>query len=132
MLIEILIFLLLGILAGTFTGLMPGIHINLIGTAIASGAISISFNMIILERRKFAALSAFLLAGLLGFIVLNMTLKEPLLPLLTGLFGSASLFFSIKQNTKIGKQELLSLPEKIEKKRTLLSSAVFAPLSLFL
>src|SRR3972149_277673 len=105
---------------------------NLPGTMIAFGLIAISFNMIILERRKFAALSAFLLAGLLGFIVLNMTLKEPLLPLLTGLFGSASLFFSIKQNTKIGKQELLSLPEKIEKKRTLLSSAVFAPLSLFL
>src|SRR3989344_2060204 len=40
MLLEILLFLLLGILAGTFTGLIPGIHINLIGTAIVSGAFS--------------------------------------------------------------------------------------------
>ena len=31
MLIEILLFLILGILAGTFTGMIPGIHINLIG-----------------------------------------------------------------------------------------------------
>ena len=61
-------------------------------------------------------------------------MKEPLLPLLTGLFGSASLFFSIKQKTKIEKQET----EKIEKieikkwKRLLFSSALFSPLSMFL
>ena len=232
MLLEILLFLFLGILAGTFTGLMPGIHINLIGTAIASGTISflvgldalylvvfitsmsishvfldfipsiflgapedgtelsvlpghemlkkgqgfqavhlasvgclyglfiflilifplyfvslavknlpgtiialgliaISFNMIILEKKKFLALLAFLLAGILGFIVLNMELKEPLLPLLTGLFGASGLFFSIKQKTKIGKQETLG-PVSIEKRKVLLSSAIFSPLSLFL
>lgn len=31
MFLEILLFLVLGVLAGTFTGLIPGIHINLIG-----------------------------------------------------------------------------------------------------
>ena len=41
MLIEILISLLLGILFGTFTGLIPGIHINLIGIILVS--LSISF-----------------------------------------------------------------------------------------
>ena len=105
---------------------------NLPGMIIALGLIAISFNMILLEEKKFAALLAFLLAGILGFIVLNMGLKEPLLPLLTGLFGSAGLFFSIRQKTKIGKQEKRVRKEKIEKKRALFASAFFAPLSFFL
>ncbi len=235
MLIEILFFLLLGILAGTFTGLMPGIHINLIGAALVSGTFSIlagvnpiylivfivamsishvfldfipsiflgapedgtelsvlpghemlkrgegflavhlagvgclyglfiflllifplyflsafiknlqgpvialgliavSLNMILLEEKKFSALGVFLLTGTLGYIVLGMELKEPLLPLLTGLFGSASLFFSIKQKTKIEKQATEKRAKiKIKKERkSLLSSALFSPLSLFL
>jgi len=232
MLAEIFSFLLLGIVAGIFTGLMPGIHINLIGTAIASGTISflagidviylvvfivsmsiahvfldfipsiflgapedgtelsvlpghemlkdgqgfqavhlaslgclygllvfitlifplyfisliiknipvkliafgliaISFNMIILEKRKLFAFFAFFLAGVLGLIVLNMNLKEPLLPLLSGLFGTSGLFFSIKQKTKIGKQELLFKSPKTENKKVLLSSAIFSPLGFF-
>src|SRR3972149_6387882 len=36
MLVEILLFLLLGILAGTFTVLMPGIHINLVSAILIS------------------------------------------------------------------------------------------------
>src|SRR3989344_8063148 len=36
MLIEIILFLLLGILAGTITGLIPGIHINLVGAILVS------------------------------------------------------------------------------------------------
>ncbi|GAI25766.1 unnamed protein product [marine sediment metagenome] len=40
MLIEILIFLILGILFGTFTGLIPGIHINLVGVFLISLAAS--------------------------------------------------------------------------------------------
>jgi putative membrane protein len=235
MLIEIIFFLLLGIIAGTFTGLMPGIHINLIGAALVSGTFSIlagvnsiylivfivamsishvfldfipsiflgapeegtelsvlpghemlkkgegflavhlagvgclyglfiflllifplyflsafiknlqgsviafgliavSLNMILLEEKKFSALGVFLLTGALGYIVLGMELKEPLLPLLTGLFGTASLFFSIKQKTKIEKQATEKKAEiEIKKERkSLLSSALFSPLSLFL
>ena len=235
MLIEILFFLLLGILTGTFTGLMPGIHINLIGAALVSGTFSIlagvnsiylivfivamsishvfldfipsiflgapeegtelsvlpghemlkkgegflavhlagvgclyglfiflllifplyflsafiknlqgsvialgliavSLNMILLEGKKFSALGVFLLTGALGYIVLGMELNEPLLPLLTGLFGTASLFFSIKQKTKIEKQATEKKAEiEIKKERkSLLSSALFSPLSLFL
>ncbi len=235
MLIEIILFMLLGILAGTFTGLMPGIHINLIGaalvsssfsilaginpiylivfivtmsishvffdfipsiflgapeegtelsvlpghemlkkgqgfqavnlasqgcfyglfiflflifplyfiatfvknipgTVIALGLIAVSLNMVVLEKKKFSALFVFLLTGMLGYIVFGLELKEPLLPLLTGLFGSASLFFSIKQKTKIGKQDT-EKREKIEIRKELKSvagSALFSPLSLFL
>ena len=36
MLIEIILFLILGILAGTLTGLTPGIHTNLIGAILIS------------------------------------------------------------------------------------------------
>ena len=43
MLAELLFFLLLGILAGTFTGLMPGIHINLIGALLVSASVSFLF-----------------------------------------------------------------------------------------
>ncbi len=235
MLAELLLFLFLGILAGTFTGLMPGIHINLIGAALVSGTFSIlagvnsiylivfivamsishvfldfipsiflgapedgtelsvlpghemlkkgegflavhlagvgclyglfiflllifplyflsafiknlqgsvialgliavSLNMILLEEKKFSGLGVFLLTGVLGYIVLGMELKEPLLPLLTGLFGAASLFFSIKQKTKIEKQATEKKAEiEIKKERkSLLSSALFSPLSLFL
>ena len=40
MLVEILLFLFLGIIAGTITGLIPGIHINLIGAFIVSSTTS--------------------------------------------------------------------------------------------
>ena len=41
MLIQIIFVLLLGIFAGTFTGLIPGIHINLIGIFLVSLSVSI-------------------------------------------------------------------------------------------
>ena len=40
MLIEILIFLILGMAAGTISGLVPGIHINLVGVVLVSLAAS--------------------------------------------------------------------------------------------
>ncbi len=45
MLIQIILFLLFGILVGTFTGLIPGIHINLIGIILVSVASSIFFSL---------------------------------------------------------------------------------------
>ncbi len=43
MLIEIILFLLLGIVFGTFTGLIPGIHINLIGAILVSLSASVFY-----------------------------------------------------------------------------------------
>jgi len=209
MIIEIIFFLFLGILAGTFTGLIPGIHINLIGIFLISlsatllssilpiyfvvfvvamaithtfvdfipsvflgcpdtdtelsvlpghellkkgegyqavlltcyGSILAIFTLILiafpsiliiskiynlieglipflliliaiilisLERKKFTALSVFLLTGFLGWSVLNMEINQPLLPLLTGLFGGSMLVMSIKNKIKIPKQEITS------------------------
>ena len=45
MLIQIILFWLFGILVGTFTGLIPGIHINLIGIILVSVASSIFFSL---------------------------------------------------------------------------------------
>ena len=36
MLIEIILFIFLGIIFGTFTGLIPGIHINLVGVSLVA------------------------------------------------------------------------------------------------
>ncbi len=67
--------------------------------------ISVSLFMILSERKKFSAFFVYLLCGILGFIVLNTeNLNQPLLPLLSGLFGASSLFISIKSKTEIPKQ----------------------------
>ncbi|MCR4327331.1 MAG: tripartite tricarboxylate transporter permease [Nanoarchaeota archaeon] len=235
MLLELILFLFLGVLAGTLTGLIPGIHINLIGAAIVSGTfaflsgieplffvtfivsmsiahiyidfipsiflgapedgtelsvlpghemlkngegfqavkltsvgcfygiiiflilifplylistflkeipgmiisiglIAISANMVLTEKKKARALGVFLLTGILGFIIFNMELNEPLLPLLTGLFGSAGLILSMKQKTSVVRQETLK-KEKIKfqnEKNSAIFSAIVSPLSLFL
>ena len=232
MLLEIIIFIALGILAGTFTGLAPGIHINLVGAIlvalsasilffippiylvifIASMSIThtfvdfipsiflgcpndetglsvlpghellkegkghsailftaygglaavilvtiiafpliffikkiyplisssipyiligISLIMILSEKKKFSSLIVYALTGILGIITLNLeSLKEPLLPLLTGLFGSASLIISIKSKTIIPPQTLET--EKISIKKPLISSLFASTLCGFL
>ena len=235
MLIQIISFLLLGILAGTFTGLIPGIHINLIGIFLISLSASllssippiyfvvfvvamaithtfvdfipsvflgcpdtdtelsvlpghellkkgegyhavlltcygsilaiftliliafpsiliiskiynfienlipffliiISITLISLERKKSVALCVFLLTGFLGWSVLNMEINQPLLPLLTGLFGGSMLVLSIKNKIKIPKQEISEL--KIINPRPIagafLGSLIASPICSFL
>jgi len=231
MLIEILVFLFFGIFAGTITGLIPGIHINLVGILIVSlsvttlgfldpiyfivfitataithtfvdfipsiflgcpdtdtelsilpghellkkgkgyeavlltcyGSLAAVFLLIIivipsiiiipkiydfiklltpyllilvsvilisLERKKFKALLAFFLTGLLGLTVLNMGFKEPLLPLLTGLFGASMLIISIKTKIKIPDQEITKPKTKMFK--PVLGALIASPLCSFL
>jgi len=231
MIIEILISTLIGIFAGTITGLLPGIHINLVGTIlvglsatlfslinpiylisfIASMAIThtfidfipsiflgcpdtdtqlsvlpghellkegkgyeavmltarggiwavflfiflsfplaflfsniygtihsamfwvlleTSFLLIFTEKKKFTALFVFAISGLLGLCVLNSGIKEPLLPLLTGLFGSSMLVMSIKNKIQIPKQEITSPKNKMLK--PLIGAVIASPLCGFL
>ena len=78
--------------------------------------ILLSIILILREKKRFLTLTIFILAGALGFITLNMSnLEEPLLPLLSGLFGLSSLILSIKNNTKIPEQITQNL--KIEFKK---------------
>ena len=53
------------------------------------------------------ALTVFLMAGCLGLGVLNIpTLKQPLFPMLSGLFGTSGLLISLKDKIKIPEQKI--------------------------
>jgi len=67
------------------------------------------------KKSRIWALIIFLMAGCLGLGSLNITsIRQPLFPLLSGLFGTSGLFLSLKDKIKIPKQTLKS--DKINKK----------------
>lgn len=66
------------------------------------------------EKAKLFALIIVLLAASLGFATLNLPVNQPLLPLLSGLFGSSILIISLKTHPEIPPQ-LQEFP-KISKK----------------
>lgn len=87
--------------------------------------------LILSEKNKFQALVVFLLTGFLGMIILNMTeLKQPLLPLLSGLFGSSMIITSIKNKVQIPEQIITKPETKLA--RPLLSSLIASPACGFL
>lgn len=93
--------------------------------------ILISLTLILSEKRKISSLTIFILTGILGYIILNMNnLNQPLLPLLTGLFGASLLISSIKINPKIPNQKIEKI--KVNYKRPLLGALISAPLCSFL
>ncbi|MCH7567839.1 MAG: tripartite tricarboxylate transporter permease [Nanoarchaeota archaeon] len=98
--------------------------------------IFISLYMIFREEKILTSLTIFLLAGFLGFAALNLPIKQPLLPLLTGIFGSSALILSMKAKTKITKQKIPPLkkinPSKKEFFKATLGSIISAPLCSFL
>ena len=99
-LISIFLLILLSI---PLSIILPRIYPSL-QNAIPFILIAVCLIMIFTERKKFSAFIVLSLTGILGLCVLNLDLKEPLLPLLSGLFGSSMLLISINQNTKIPKQ----------------------------
>ena len=229
MLIEILLFVLIGILFGTITGLTPGIHVNLIGSLLVSlnsiiylnpiyalclvismaithtfidfipsvflgcpdtdtelsilpshallkrgrgyeainlsnkgsliaifltiiilfpsifilkkfyGIISktvpylliiILLIMILTEKKKLTAILIIILSGLLGIGINFFQINEPLLPLLTGLFGASNIIISLKNKTKIPKQIITK--QNVSLKKPIIGSLISAPLCSFL
>ncbi|HKL24456.1 MAG TPA: tripartite tricarboxylate transporter permease [Candidatus Nanoarchaeia archaeon] len=101
--------------------------------------IFISFLMIMLEKNRKTALFVFLISGILGFSILNLEggLKQPLLPLLTGLFGSSMLITSIKNKPLIPKQKIpkkttFSLLNRKNFSRAIIGSMFASPLCSFL
>ena len=123
------IFLLI-ILAFPLSYILSKIYFH-IQTAIPFILIGICIIMVLSEKKKISALIVLALTGILGTCVLNLNLKEPLLPLLSGLFGSSMLFISINQNTKIPPQNLIF--KKIKNLMKPLSGALIAsPLCGFL
>ncbi len=89
-----------------------------------------SFFLIYFEKKKwYLALIIFLLAGFLGLSSLNLPVQQPLLPLLTGLFGASSLILSVLKKQKIPKQKIFSIKtmKKTLKNKSILK-ALFASL----
>ena len=60
--------------------------------------------MIFSEKNKIKTVAIIFLSAILGIMTLNSNITQPLLPLLTGLFSTSTLLFSIKNKTKIPKQ----------------------------
>ncbi len=114
----------------------PSVHLikffyEEIKTIIPYLLIATSIFLIFLEKNKKMALVVFGLTGFLGYLVLNpLELNQPLLPLLTGLFGSSTLILSIKNKIKIPKQ-IQTKPE-IKLKKPLMGAICASPLCSFL
>jgi putative membrane protein len=103
---------------------------NLIKILIPGLLILVSFFLISTEQKRFTALFVLLLTGFLGLIILNTEIKEPLLPLLTGLFGSSMLMISIKNKIKIPKQKIIKPETRIFK--PIISALIASPICSFL
>ncbi|MBR9706380.1 hypothetical protein GOV14_05070 [Candidatus Pacearchaeota archaeon] len=87
-------------------------------------------------NKKLWALIIFILAGFLGITTLNLNISQPLLPLLTGLFGASSIILSIKHKTKVPKQKIIPLKEiRLNKKSAIkatIGSIIASPFTAFL
>ncbi len=118
-----------------FIYLLPSFYL-FIKIAIPFILIFISIYMILREEDLFSAFTIFALSGFLGLAVFNLPVKEPLMPLLTGLFGLSSLLVSIQSKAIINKQTIPKLKEVLPLKKEVLSSfraaALVAPICSFL
>ncbi len=98
--------------------------------------IGISLYVILREEKPIMAGVIFSLAGILGIVSLNQPINEPLLPLLTGLFGTSGMILSLKNNNKLPPQISTPLNEiKISRKElisVLIAAIVAAPIGSFL
>lgn len=65
--------------------------------------------LILNEKRIFWAFFLFMLSGVLGMITLDVPIREPLFPLLTGLFGTSMIITSIKEKTKLPEQHITKI-----------------------
>jgi len=89
-----------------FLLIMPKIY-PLIERMMAFILIWVSIFLIYNEKDlKLKTIIIFILAGFLGFSSLNLNTPQPILPLLTGLFGTSTIIYSIKSKTKIPKQNI--------------------------
>jgi len=79
------------------------------------------------EGNSLLALGLFSVSGILGLIVLNMNMEQPLLPMLSGLFGVSGLVLGLQQETSLPIQRITS--ELIVLKEDLVKSTGAATLS---
>ena len=98
--------------------------------------IFVSSYLILREEEFLISFVVFLMAGFLGLFTFNLPVKEPLLPLLTGLFGISGIIVSLKSKVIIPKQKIKKMSKiKLERKsiwRNIFTACFAAPLCSFL
>ena len=72
------------------------------------------------DEKKFWAILIFTISAILGLIVFSIHMKDPLFPMLSGLFGISTLLISLNDNNIIPKQNNETYT-KLEGKKTFLS-----------
>jgi len=126
------------ILTPIFLFILPKIQFYLLNIMFIILIIASIFLIITEKNSKILALLIFLLSGFLGLANSNLSINQPLLPLLTGLFGGSSLLTSIIKKQLIPPQKIPKIQiKKLFKKsllnlRTFLASFISAPLCSFL
>lgn len=94
--------------------------------------LALSLYLICREERPTTALLVFFLAALLGLLTFHLPLREPLLPLLAGLFGLSSMLTTSSivkiplQNTKVELKQIM--PRRKEWASSLSAALLAAPL----
>ncbi|HVY01278.1 MAG TPA: tripartite tricarboxylate transporter permease [Candidatus Nanoarchaeia archaeon] len=84
-----------------------------------------SLYLIFQEDNIISGILIFLLSGILGFFAFDLPVKEPLLPLLSGLFGLSAIFSSMFYNSTIPKQETTKTKIKLTRFLRPLSASFF-------
>lgn len=82
--------------------------------------IAASLFMLWRDQKKSWAIFIFTLSGILGMIIFSMDIKDPLFPLLSGLFGISTLIISLNDNNNIPRQNDETYT-KLEGRKTFLS-----------
>jgi putative membrane protein len=76
--------------------------------------------MIWKDNRKLWAMFIIFVSGIFGLIVFNLNIRDPLFPMLSGLFGISTLIISYFDNNNIPKQNIQDKTD-IDKKKTFFS-----------
>ncbi len=105
-------------------------YYSVISSVIPYILIGVSLIVVFTGKNKIKSLFVFLLTGFLGYSLLTFQINEPLLPLLTGLFGASNIILSIKNKTKIPPQKITK--PKINLKKPVFGALLSAPLCSFL
>lgn len=89
---------------------------------------------LIFRDQPLASCVIFALAGLAGLLTFSLPVKEPLLPLLSGLFGIAGLLSSLQEKTNVPEQHLSERVRLSHEKyrASILSTSIISPLCSFL
>jgi putative membrane protein len=93
----------------------------------------ISIFLITDNKNKISSILIFFLAGFLGIAAINLSMNEPLLPLLTGLFGTSTIIYSIQANVEPPIQKINKIKiSKIKLLKPLITTAIVSPFCSFL